>query len=109
MTFGQETDLERRYLPVMPFRLFDRPFGRRARQEPRTAPIDAAALTGVLDLFEELVYVGELTADGEYLGRFASSSVDRFIGGSQPPGIEFGRLWTSLVHPEDRRLRERLH
>jgi diguanylate cyclase (GGDEF)-like protein/PAS domain S-box-containing protein len=92
----------------MPFRHL-RLSGRRAREESKPAPIDAAWLAGALDLFEELVYVGELTPEGGYAGRFASSSVDRFIGGPQPPGIEFVRLWDTLVHPEDRPERDRLH
>lgn len=93
----------------MPSRFFDRLLGRFPHDRSTTAPTDAASLAGVLDLFEELVYVGEVTSAGEYVGRLASSSVDRFIGGPQPADFEFGQLWKSLIHPEDRGIREGLH
>jgi diguanylate cyclase (GGDEF)-like protein len=93
----------------MPFRIKDRLFRRLARHRSGTAPIDAAALAGVLDLFEELVYIGEVTAAGDYVGHFASSSIDRFVGGSPAPRVEFGGLWATLIHPEDRGVRQLLH
>ncbi|MGH2908009.1 MAG: diguanylate cyclase domain-containing protein, partial [Solirubrobacteraceae bacterium] len=93
----------------MPFRIKDRLFRRLARHRSGTASIDAAALAGVLDLFEELVYIGEVTAAGDYVGHFASSSIDRFVGGSPAQRVEFGGLWATLIHPEDRGVRQLLH
>jgi diguanylate cyclase (GGDEF)-like protein/PAS domain S-box-containing protein len=93
----------------MPFRFFDRLLKRFARGRSRTALIDANSLLGVLDLFEEHVYIGEVTSDGNYVGQFASSSIDRFVGGRHVPGAEFGGLWDTLIHPEDRGARKMLH
>lgn len=93
----------------MPIRLFSRLFGRLAPDRSRAALIDANSLVGVLDLFEELVYIGEVTSAGKYVGHFASSSIDRFVGGPRPPGATSGGLWASLIHPEDRGAREQLH
>lgn len=94
----------------MPFRLFDRLLRRPPRERRRAALIDADALAGVLDLFEELVYIGEVTSDGEYAGHFASSSIDRFVGGALNAGATSGSgLWETLVHPEDRGARAGLH
>jgi diguanylate cyclase (GGDEF)-like protein len=94
----------------MTFRLFDRLLGRPPRERRRGALIDADALAGVLDLFEELVYIGEVNSDGDYVGHFASSSIDRFVGRPQDGGAESGGgLWETLIHPEDREDRAALH
>jgi diguanylate cyclase (GGDEF)-like protein len=94
----------------MRLRFFDRLIGRPQRERRRGALIDADALAGVLDLFEELVYIGEVNSDGEYVGRFASSSIDRFVGSSLDGGAQSGGgLWETLIHPEDRQSRAALH
>ncbi len=94
----------------MRLRFFDRLIRRRQRERRRGALIDANALAGVLDLFEELVYVGEINSDGEYVGRFASSSIDRFVGSSLDAGAQSGGgLWETLIHPEDRDARAAFH
>jgi PAS domain-containing protein len=58
-------------------------------------------IAGILDLFEELVYAGEVTSDGHYVHHSAGPTLERFIGGRWPAGIVPGELWESLVHPED--------
>jgi diguanylate cyclase (GGDEF)-like protein/PAS domain S-box-containing protein len=93
----------------MPFRLLHRLLRRSPPHRPGSAPIDPATLVGVLDLFEELVYIGEVTLAGDYVGHFASSSIDRFIGGVYPSGAESSGLWEGLIHPEDRGARKGLH
>jgi diguanylate cyclase (GGDEF)-like protein len=94
---------------VVPFRLLHRLLGRLAGERPRTALIDAASLVAVLDLFEEHVYIGEVTAAGDYVGHLASSSIERFVGGRPAPGPEFGGLWARLIHPDDHGAREAFH
>ncbi len=93
----------------MPFRLVNRLLGRSPRDRRRAALIDADALAGVLDLFEELVYIGEVTSEGDYVGHFASSSIDRFVGGAQSGAASGTGLWETLIHPEDRGARASLH
>ena len=63
----------------------------------------------MLDLFEEHVYIGVVTADKRYEGHYASSSIERFIGGHHAPGAEFGGLWETLIHEDDRGAREEFH
>jgi diguanylate cyclase (GGDEF)-like protein/PAS domain S-box-containing protein len=94
----------------MRFGLFDWLLGRPPRERRRGALVDADALAGVLDLFEELVYIGEVNAAGDYVGHFTSSSIDRFVGRPQDgSAVLGGRLWESLVHPEDREAHAALH
>jgi diguanylate cyclase (GGDEF)-like protein/PAS domain S-box-containing protein len=94
----------------MPVRLLNRLLRRPPRERRRGALIDADALAGALDLFEELVYIGEVTSAGDYVGHFASSSIDRFVGNGQNAGAPSGGgLWESLIHPEDRDARSALH
>jgi diguanylate cyclase (GGDEF)-like protein len=57
-------------------------------------------LAGILDLFEELVYAGEITPGGHYVPHSAGPTFARFLGGSRPLGD--GRLWESRVHADDR-------
>ena len=57
-------------------RLRERVAGRR----PRNVLIDAESLVAVLDLVEEHLYIGMVTADRRYEGQYASSSIERFIG-----------------------------
>ncbi|HTU29509.1 MAG TPA: HD domain-containing phosphohydrolase [Solirubrobacteraceae bacterium] len=94
----------------MPFRLLHRLLRRPPLDRRRGALVDADALAGVLDLFEELVYIGEVTSSGEYVGHYASSSIDRFVGSAQNAGAPSGGgLWETLIHPEDREARVALH
>jgi len=62
-------------------------------------PLPDAA--GILDLFEEHVYAGEITADGRYMPHSSAPTLERFLGGRPPDGIEPAPLWESLIHPED--------
>ena len=57
-------------------------------------------LGGILDLFEELAYAGEITRGGDYVHHSSGPTLERFLGGV--PGGEPGGLWESLVHPDDR-------
>jgi len=94
----------------MALRLLDRLLRRPPPERRRAALIDADAVASVLDLFEELVYIGEVTTSGEYVGHFASSSIDRFVGTPQDGSAQSGSgLWETLIHPEDRRARAALH
>jgi diguanylate cyclase (GGDEF)-like protein len=57
--------------------------------------------TGILDLFEELVYAGEITPDGHYIDHSSSPMFERVLGGRRPVGVPPGVLWESRIHPED--------
>ena len=59
------------------------------------------SVTGVLDLFEEHFYVGEITAEGRYVSLAASPTIARIFGGPVPSGAEPGALWESIVHADD--------
>src|SRR4051812_27375115 len=59
------------------------------------------SVAGVLDLFEEHFYVGEITAEGRYVSLTASPTVARIFGGPVPPGAKPGALWESMVHADD--------
>src|SRR5262245_10511113 len=58
-------------------------------------------LARILDLFEEHVYAGEITADGRYVHHAAMSTVHNLIGGSMPDDAEVGRFWESRIAPAD--------
>jgi diguanylate cyclase (GGDEF)-like protein len=58
-------------------------------------------IAGVLDLFEEHFYVGEITAEGRYVSLTSSPTVSRIFGGPLPPSAEPGALWESMVHADD--------
>jgi diguanylate cyclase (GGDEF)-like protein len=73
-------------------RLWDRLRGNRGRD---------VELARVLDLFEEHVYAGEITADGRYVHHAAMSSVRHLLGGPFPDGAEVGRFWESRIAPAD--------
>ncbi len=70
--------------------------GQWLRRRPRTPQP-----TAIFDLFEELVYAGEITADGRYIHHAGSGGDDRFLGGSGPEDVERGRFWESRVHADD--------
>jgi diguanylate cyclase (GGDEF)-like protein len=59
------------------------------------------SVAGVLDLFEEHFYVGEITAEGRYVSLTASPTVARIFGGPVPAGAKPGALWESMVHADD--------
>jgi diguanylate cyclase (GGDEF)-like protein len=56
---------------------------------------------GILDLFEEQVYAGVVTADGHYVGSSHTPPWTRFIGGDLPAGIPPGEFWESRIHRDD--------
>src|SRR4051794_24888015 len=58
-------------------------------------------LVRVLDLFEEHVYAGEITADGRYVHHASMSSMEHLVGGHFPAGTEMGRFWESCIAPAD--------
>ena len=58
-------------------------------------------LARILDLFEEYVYAGAITADGRYVHHASMSTVESLIGGSAPPDVEVGRFWESRILPAD--------
>jgi diguanylate cyclase (GGDEF)-like protein len=66
---------------------------RRARKEP--------VLGGILDLFEEHAYVGEVRRNGQYVHHSSGPSFERFLGGRRPAGCDAGELWGSLLHVDD--------
>jgi diguanylate cyclase (GGDEF)-like protein len=61
----------------------------------------AVELARILDLFEEHVYAGEITADGRYIHHAATATVEGLIGGSAPEDVEVGRFWESRIAPAD--------
>ncbi len=58
-------------------------------------------VAGILDLFEELVYSGEVTVDGKYVHHAAGPTLERFLGGT-PEDREIGNVWESRLHDNDR-------
>jgi diguanylate cyclase (GGDEF)-like protein/PAS domain S-box-containing protein len=77
--------------------LLDRVLGRADRR----FDLGAVSVAGVLDLFEEHFYVGEITPDGHYVALTASPMVERMFGAPVPSGVEPGALWESLILAED--------
>jgi diguanylate cyclase (GGDEF)-like protein len=75
---------------------------RRARDRAAIAlGITDEQTAGILDLFEEKVYAGELTPDGHYVGHSATPPWTPFIGGELPAGVPPGQFWESRIHPDD--------
>jgi diguanylate cyclase (GGDEF)-like protein len=66
-------------------------------------------ISGILDLFEEQVYAGEVTADGHYVGYSPAPPWTRFIGGELPEGVPPGEFWESRIHPDDWAVYERFN
>jgi diguanylate cyclase (GGDEF)-like protein len=66
---------------------------------PQPARPDVA---GILDLFEELVYAGEVTPEGHYVHHSEGPALERFLGGRKPADGEVGNLWESRIHADDR-------
>jgi diguanylate cyclase (GGDEF)-like protein/PAS domain S-box-containing protein len=60
-----------------------------------------AGLEHILDLFEEDVYSGEITADGHYVDHASVPRLVRYIGGDVPAGVEHGAFWESRIHRDD--------
>jgi diguanylate cyclase (GGDEF)-like protein len=63
--------------------------------------LSAFSVAGVLDLFEEHFYVGDITSDGRYVAVAASPMLERLFGAPVPPGAEPGALWESMIHADD--------
>jgi diguanylate cyclase (GGDEF)-like protein len=68
--------------------------GRRSRREPD--------LAGILDLFEEHAYAGEITRSGQYVHHSSGPSFERLLGGRRPADRDPGELWESLLHADDK-------
>src|SRR5436305_1803932 len=66
--------------------------GRRRRRELQLARL--------LDLFEEHVYAGAITADGRYV-HYASISSDEHLIGGPIPEDDAGNFWESRIAPAD--------
>ena len=58
-------------------------------------------LARVLDMFEEHIYAGEITADGRYVHHASMSSMDHLVGGVFPQDTETGTFWESRIAPAD--------
>lgn len=56
---------------------------------------------GILDLFEEHMYEGEITPEGHYVDHSSWPTLVRMIGGHIPLDVAAGRLWESRVDPDD--------
>jgi diguanylate cyclase (GGDEF)-like protein len=59
-------------------------------------------LGGILDLFEELAYAGEVTRTGHYIHHSSGPTFERFLGGPRPADCDPGSLWETLLHADDR-------
>jgi diguanylate cyclase (GGDEF)-like protein len=66
-------------------------------------------VAGILDLFEELVYSGEVTADGKYVHHSAGPTLERFLGGPKPADSEAGNFWETRLHADDREAYDRFN
>ena len=60
-----------------------------------------AEISGILDLFEEQVYAGEITPDGHFIANSPEPIGAAFIGGVPPAGVGPGEFWESRIHPDD--------
>ena len=72
-----------------------------ARLLGRTQRVMSGRLEDILDLFDEDVYSGEITADGRYVGNSEVPRLERYIGGEIPAGAEHGAFWESRIHRDD--------
>ncbi len=68
-----------------------------------------ADLGGILELFGEHVYTGQIGPAGEEFGHATGDALVRFLGGSLPAGVDPVRFWASRVHLDDREAYERFH
>ena len=80
---------------------------------PSLPPLpDETDLAEILDLFEEHVYAGAMTADGHYVSHRSGPKLARFLGGPVPMERWEG-FWESRIHPDDQaayeRFNQRLH
>ena len=60
-----------------------------------------AQVAGILDLFEERVYSGEVTPDGHFVAGSSDAVGALYLGGAPPAGVEWGEFWESRIHPDD--------
>ncbi len=60
-----------------------------------------AQVTGILDLFEERVYAGEVRRDGHFVAISSVGVGAPYLGGRPPAGVEWGEFWESRIHPDD--------
>jgi diguanylate cyclase (GGDEF)-like protein len=72
----------------------------RDRLASRAGFVDAET-SGILDLFEEQVYAGEVTPDGHYVDGSPSPVGTIFLGGAVPDGVAPGEYWESRIHRGD--------
>jgi diguanylate cyclase (GGDEF)-like protein len=72
----------------------------RDRVASRLGFVDAE-ISGILDLFEERAYSGEITADGHFVASSSALVGAPFIGGEPPDGVPPGEYWESRIHPDD--------
>ena len=55
------------------------------------------------ETIDEYYFTDELRPDGTYETIFATSAIDRLLGGI-PAGMTYGQAWHAAVHPDDRAL-----
>ncbi len=56
---------------------------------------------GILDLFEEYAYAGEIRPDGSYVDHASWPTLRRVLGGPVPEGTPAGELWESRIDRAD--------
>ncbi|HEX5620190.1 MAG TPA: diguanylate cyclase [Solirubrobacteraceae bacterium] len=74
--------------------------GLRDRVASRLGFVDAH-FSDILDLFEEQVYAGVVTADGHFVANSPAPIGVAFLGGPPPDGMPPGEFWESRIHPDD--------
>jgi len=74
--------------------------GLRDRVASRLGLVDAQ-FSDILDLFEEQVYAGVVTADGHFIANSPAPIGVAFLGGEPPAGMPPGEFWESRIHPDD--------
>jgi diguanylate cyclase (GGDEF)-like protein/putative nucleotidyltransferase with HDIG domain len=72
----------------------------RDRVASRLGLVDAQ-FSDILDLFEEQVYAGVVTADGHFVADSPAPIGVAFLGGEPPAGMPPGEFWESRIHPDD--------
>ncbi len=83
-------------------RYLKRPVAAACESLPWRSRWTRSRLMGVLDLFEEHLYVGEITPDGRYVHHATDASIAALFGGAVPEGVDLGALWESRIPASDR-------
>ncbi len=92
------TDEEGRYVGSVGLVTDERDAARRERELTETRRL----LGAIAEVHADVLYVGELLADGSYVEIFTGPGNERLLGGPVPPGLNPGEAWHDRIHLEHR-------